>query len=158
MTKFLTAILVAMLLASVAAAQACQCPEMKCSCNSVQTCQCQSSAGKVCKVGCPCDLAFVTADTVETKACPADDSGTAFFLDGKQCGWLCHAEMKYYPVLPSGNFGAACMIPKGATATKPAVTISPSTAFDFGASGGSSCGPNGCGTSAPTRGFGFFRR
>jgi hypothetical protein len=107
----------------------CQCSYHSCYCED--SCNCSASAGKLCDKKCPCDFAFVQAVApvapAETKACPADDSGTAFFLDGKQCGWLCHAEMKYYPMLPSGNFGAACPIPKGATTVKPTATIAPST-------------------------------
>jgi hypothetical protein len=138
------------------------CPNCQCGCPQTGKCNCKDCDHPLLVKGKaqPIPPAPQVAP-VETKSCPADDSGTAFFLDGKQCGWLCHAEMKYYPMLPSGNFGAACPIPKGATACKPVASVpgtsGPPTTFDFGASG-SACGPNGCGSSSTGRGGLFGRR
>ena len=164
MRGFFAAIVLALLFAMsqpwITQADTCPCPS-KCQC-PLPDCLCGSLAH--CVNTCPCDVMFVqaVAPVVETKACDADDSGTAFFKDGKQCGWLCHAEMKYYPMLPSGNFGPSCAIPKGATTVKPVATPLPtlsSTFYDapFGTSAGG-CANGSCGGSASAGRAGLFGR
>lgn len=165
MTKFMTALFLALLLSMAqpwiaANAQCCPCPS-DCSC-PLFGCLCGAIGDKCCDA-CPCNVKFVTADApAETKSCPADDSGTPFFgADGKQCGWLCHAEMKYYPLMPSGNFGIACAIPKGVTAARSTSVNGSSTSTTYTdplAPSGSACANGQCGGNQSTGRAGLFGR
>lgn len=137
-----------------------------------QGCQCDQTGSCYCLFGCCCGSASQQVkfdapkddpkpkDGEMSKAVAADETGTPFFKDGKQCGWLDHKTMKFFPYMADKDcFGAACPIPAGATAVKPAAQANTSYGQQqyygsFGQSGGG-CASGSCGSS---QGAGRFRR